>query len=721
MNLFKHSTIKRALATVLILGMLITAGGLMVVTHILHQLPTIDAMYLNTYGTTEITDKEGNTLYVDTSHVTQSATLDELPDVYVKGLVAAEDDAFWSSRGYSLKGMLHALMLSRGGSTIEQQLIKNTYYNGGKGYHKVYRKIHELFLARQMDSNFDKKAILTFYVNKLELGEGATGIKSAMRVYFDKSPQDYHDRTPENISQLAYLAGLGQAPTTYDLYEGDAGLSRQATILSLWKDHQVITPEEYEDARQVDVKATLAPRYHYQKDQKQVNQRYKDYTEGVLQELQELGYDTKKATLKVKTFFDPEEQEKIRSTVLSNAYPDDKLEVGVAVMDKDGIVKGLIGGRTSSEWNHALQTQRSSGSSMKPFTAYGPLFQYFGNQYNTASRISSADYVYPGTNFVMHNYGGYHYGQVDLQKALRLSLNTPVARIADQVLGSQRMKQFLANVHLDVKESYSANDAIGLNISPLQAAAAYHAISHEGVYTAPRFVDQITFVDGTVRTIGPRQHQAMNASVAYVLTQMLRGVPKKGGTAEDAEISDFSGYAGKTGSVAFAPGVNNYAPYGAGGSDIWYDSFTHDGYTVAIWMGYDQPNTSPQVADSYHGHQVLGKHLQQMLNQGREVTNWKQPDQVKALGGQDLDAHYAVKDSQDVPSALGPTIEDVTLPDFKSLRPYHQGDEGWDKGLTDRDKANYHLYQQQPNLFRDPDVLSDKAYRVVTGRKGEDE
>ena len=204
----------------------------------------------------------------------------------------------------------------------------------------------------------------------------------------------------------------------------------------------------------------------------------------------------------------------------------------------------------------------------------------------------------------MRNFAGATYGMVDAQQSLRWSLNTPVARIDDQILGSARMKTFLNGLGLDTKDSYSANDGIGLNISPLQSAAAYNAINNKGVYTKPRFIDSITFVDGTSKKIDPARKQAMNESVAYVLTQILRGVPKQGiGSAINADIPHYSGYAGKTGSVAFESGVNNNTPYGAGGSDVWYASITNGGYAITIWMGYDEPNTSPQIPDTFKGQQ----------------------------------------------------------------------------------------------------------------------
>lgn len=701
-------------------GLLVFAAGLFYIDHTLKTLPPIDAVYLNTYGTTQITDKDGTVIYEDTSRLVKSATYDELPELYTKGLIAVEDNKFWESKGYSITGMANGLLGRRGGSTIEQQLIKNTYYNGGVGYKTITRKIHEVFLAKQMDENLSKKEILTYYINKLELGENTVGAKAAMIAYFNKTPEQLKEKTPENIAQLAYIVGLGQAPTTYDLYLSDNGIKRTKTVLGVWADAGIITKQEYKDAKAVDLKATLAPRYHWQEAQKAINAEYQEYTSQVLNEVKELGYDTKNTTLKIKSYLNKELYRQIQETVLAGPYLDDQLQVGVAVMNTDGVVIGMVGGRGNTEWNHATQQTRSSGSSMKPFTAYGPLLQYFGDSYNTATRFDTSPYVYPGTSLVMKNYGGATYGMLDMQQSLRWSLNTPVARIDDEILGSNRMKTFLSGLGLDVKDTYSANDGIGLDISPLQAAAAYNAINNGGVYTEPRFVDEITFVDGTVKKVEPRRRRAMNESVAYTLTQMLRGVPKQQiGSAPAAEIPQYAGYAGKTGSVAFGDGINNNYLYGPGGSDVWYDSITNGGYSVAVWMGYDSPNTDPQIPDEFKGRQVIGKNLQLLLNNGKEVPNWAQPNTVKLLSGSDITAHYAITDAGDINNGLGAIIGDLpAIPNIKNIKPETKADKNWYDKLTKREKALYDAYIANPSAFENNGVLSDEVHELITGKGG---
>ena len=110
-------------------------------------------------------------------------------------------------------------------------------------------------------------------------------------------------------------------------------------------------------------------------------------------------------------------------------------------------------------------------------------------------------------------------------------------RIADGTLGSNCMKPSLSGVGLDVKDTYSSVDAIGLDVSTLQTAAAFGAINNGGVYTEPRFIDSITFIDGTNQTILPKPIKPGTPQQPFVLTQMLRGVPQAGATAPSAEIA----------------------------------------------------------------------------------------------------------------------------------------------------------------------------------------
>lgn len=686
----------------------------------LKNMAVIDAQYLQTYETSKILDKYGNVIWEPADRRVTVLEYKEIPKLYVDTLIAVEDEDYWSSPGVSYKGIANMIYTTirsrfdssvkpRGGSTIEQQLIKNVYYNKGAGYETTTRKIQEIFLALQLDKNFTKEEILAFYVNHLEFAEGATGLGQIMKTYFGKTPADYEKRSIENITELAYLVGLSNAPTAYNLYTNpDRAREKTDAVLSVMQNAGIITEAEYKQAKAFDLTTNLKERRRESKAQTARNLKWKIYTDGVLNELEELGYDINKASMTVQTFLDPEVFENVAGIARQDKfYLDKEQQAAVAVVDSDGVVVALVGSRTGEdEFNRAMSKNRSSGSSMKPFTAYGPLLQYFGDQYDTTSKFDTSNYRYPGTDLYMHNYGGGVYGMQTMQRSLRKSYNTPVARICDEILGSNRMKTFLHGVGLDEKDSYSAVDGIGLYISPLQSAAAYNALSNYGVYTKPRFIDTITFSDGSVRKIEPQTNQAMNPSVAWVLTQILEGMFTSEGTASAYAVNGWDGYAGKTGSVKFANGIKPPAPYGRGGSDVWFCSYTHDGYAVSVWAGYDVPNTSPQIPSSYTGQKDICLAVQKYLNGEDPIPDWEMPEGVEPISGSGLHAQYRVTDSKDLGDA-GIEWKEIDTSGFhiKGAKAEYEIEDDWKK---DEDPWWIEYYQQ--NEAKQPDVIPMDIY-----------
>lgn len=717
-------------SALIILGSLLITCLALAITYIfinLNSLPKVNRQELTTYAPTKIVDKNGDPIWENSQKQVIPITYGQIPSLYRKALIATENENFFKENGYSPVGVTNAvvttvlskfhLMPSRGGSTIDQQLIKNVYFNGGRDIQTTTRKIQEIFLAKQLNHNFTKKQILTFYVNNLEFAENAQGVAAAMKVYFGKDPSDYSKMTTQNIAEQAYLAGLGQAPSTYNLYTNPAlAAKRKNIVLGIMLNHNLITKKQYRAAVKYDLTKNLKPRLYLQNQQLKSNLKYKAYTDQVLRDLTNMGYDLSHVSMTVHTYLDPKVFDEVTNKVRqNNYYQDENQEVAATVIDKRGVVVAMVGSRkANSELNRAIQTTRSSGSSLKPFTAYGPLLTYFGNNYNTASRFDASPYRYPGTNTYMYNYGKENPGMVTMTNALRMSYNTPVGRIADTILGSMRMKTFLSGVGLDVKDSYSSVDAIGLDVSTLQAAAAYHALDNHGVYAKPRLIKSLTFSDGSVKTISPESKQAMPASVAYVLLQMLRGVVTSQGTAPAAAISNYSGYAAKTGTVAFA-GTHANQKYGEGGSDAWFNSVTRSGYAISIWTGYDQPQTSPAISDNYTGHDRLGRDLQTMLNGTKTISNWTQPSGVVKISGTNLSAQYRVTGSHDVDSQMNIQTAN-SLTQFKNLLAASKletsvdpGD--WTSKLTNNDFFNY--YQNHQNL--DKNVISSDLYNLLKG------
>lgn len=141
-------------------------------------------------------------------------TFDEIPKNLTNAFLAAEDSSFFQHSGISIKGLGRAVTEAvtddegqTGGSTITMQVAKNYFLSPER---TLNRKLTELFLARKMEDELSKNEILTLYVNKIYLGEGAYGIRAAAKKYYSKSLENL------TIAEMAMLAGLPKAPSKYN-------------------------------------------------------------------------------------------------------------------------------------------------------------------------------------------------------------------------------------------------------------------------------------------------------------------------------------------------------------------------------------------------------------------------------------------------------------------------------------------------------------------------
>lgn len=174
-------------------------------------------------------------------------TYEELPKTMIHAFLAAEDDSFFEHHGISVKGLGRAItqMVSdssqqTGGSTITQQVAKNYFLSPEQTFQ---RKLTEMFLARQIENQLTKKEILTLYVNKIYLGQGAYGIKAGARRYYNK---ELHELS---LAQMAMLAGLPKAPSEFNpVANPKRALQRRDWILGRMLAQGYISQAEYDAA-----------------------------------------------------------------------------------------------------------------------------------------------------------------------------------------------------------------------------------------------------------------------------------------------------------------------------------------------------------------------------------------------------------------------------------------------------------------------------------------
>ncbi|MCC2631983.1 MAG: putative Peptidoglycan glycosyltransferase, partial [Patescibacteria group bacterium] len=171
-----------------------------------------------------------------------------IPPHVRNAIIAAEDKEFYSHPGYSLRAAAASLIANLrkgeyayGGSTITQQLVKNSFLSTEKTY---IRKYKEILLAKEMEKTYSKDEILEMYLNSVYFGEGAFGIEEAAKAYFSKSISDL------TISESALLAGLLSAPSSLSPISGDKerAIERQHAVLEEMFAGGHITKEEHDTA-----------------------------------------------------------------------------------------------------------------------------------------------------------------------------------------------------------------------------------------------------------------------------------------------------------------------------------------------------------------------------------------------------------------------------------------------------------------------------------------
>lgn len=172
---------------------------------------------------------------------------EELPKPLIHAFLAAEDISFYEHTGISVKGLGRALTEAAtndasqtGGSTITMQVAKNYFLSSER---TIERKLTELFIARKIENTLDKSEILTLYVNKIYLGEGAYGIRAAAKRYFSKSLEKL------TIAEMAMLAGLPKAPSAFNpVNNPERALERRNWIIGRMLSNGFITQAQHDEA-----------------------------------------------------------------------------------------------------------------------------------------------------------------------------------------------------------------------------------------------------------------------------------------------------------------------------------------------------------------------------------------------------------------------------------------------------------------------------------------
>ncbi len=544
-------------------------------------------------------------------------------------LVATEDENFYEHQGIVPKAIARATLSdifgvgsTSGGSTITQQLVKQQLLTNETSYK---RKASEMLLALKTEETFSKEDILVTYLNvspfgRNNHGENIAGIEEAAQGVFGVSAKDV------SLPQAAFLAGLPQSPIEYTPYtnEGtmkedvEAGLNRKNDVLYNMYRKKFISKEEYDKAKEYDLKKDFIPAspkeiqntgflYNYVYDEaarvlmptyyeadgiteEEINdseQLYLKYFEKAKTDISRNGYT-------IHSTIDKDIYNAMQEAVDQYGYVLDDgrgqtIETGSVLMDnKSGRIYGFIGGRNYSENqnNHAFQTRRSPGSTMKPILAYAPAIDV--GLIGSESRLSDYPLKYHSGQEVKNYSDKGSNSFKTTRDALKWSLNIPVVNLYNQLLEETDPKIYFdkMNIGLNPDEYYRESIPLGgtdHGLTVLEETEAYATLANKGIYNAGYSIDKIVNNDGeTIFEHEKNPVEVFKPATASIMNDMMRDVLKSG-TGQEARNTLYSHSA----TLANADWVGKTGT-SENQEDYWFTASTPT-ITLSSWIGYDEP------------------------------------------------------------------------------------------------------------------------------------
>ena len=564
---------------------------------------------------------------------------EDVPQGLKDAITSIEDKRYYSHLGIdpirivgSFVRNLRAGHITQGGSTITQQLIKLSVFSTKKEDQTYKRKIQEILLALQIEREFSKEQILTYYLNKVYMANNTYGFGTAANYYFGKELKEL------TIPQLALLAGMPQAPSSYDPYaHPEQAKERRDLVLQSMKDNGKLTAAQLQEAKATPVDEGLVAE-HEQVSTDDNRLIFDSFLTMVADEVKDkTGLDVYSDGLTIETTVNSQAQNRLYEILNTNRYVqyiDDEVQNAVVMLDSTtGAVRAINGGRKQTNllaYNRAVENDRSTGSTIKPIMDYGPAIEYLN--YSTGQTLVDKPTKY-SSGFELNNWDNQYMGTMTMRKALVLSRNTPAYQTFKAV-GNDNIQAFLKKLDLSVtndgKEFLVESNSIGANLSPLKMAAAYSAFANYGTYSKPYTVTKITTRDGQVLDFKPEQHKAMKDSTAYMITNILKDTFTYG-FANDLQMGNLP-HAAKTGSTNYTP--EQRKQIGASDNefvipDSWFIGYS-PAYTISVWTGYDNPYAKghglSQTESNYS--KWIYAHLMNFAMKQTPVKDWEQPSSV---------------------------------------------------------------------------------------------
>jgi penicillin-binding protein 1B len=504
--------------------------------------------------------------------------IEQMPALLVAGIQSVEDRNFKDHPGIDVWGITRAMWANlkarrwvQGGSTITQQLVKNTMLTNARD---VRRKLRELGLALMIDARFDKRTILEAYLNRAYIGQnGALAVHG-----FGAGAEFYFGRSLESLepAEIALLIGLVKGPSYYDPRRNpERAITRRRVVLGQMLETGLLNQDLYDQALKAPLAVVPRPTSRV---------RYPAFVELVRAQIRREYDETRLQTegLSILTTLDPGAQALAEAALTKTVATVDpsKMVEGAVVLTRarDGEVLALVGGRDprASGFNRAIDASRPVGSLLKPFVYLLALSQ--PARYNLGSLISDAPInlkMPTGKVWAPKNYDHKTHGIVPLVDALARSYNLATARVGLDI-GVKSLAHLIENLGVNAPKDPQPSLILGsIGLSPLEVAQLYQGLASGGQVVPISAVRAVLDDNGHALTRFPRPVGNPAGADAVKLVTVALNETTLSGTA--ASLSGGSGIrldsAGKTGTSDDM-------------RDSWYAGYTGE-HLAVVWLGRD--------------------------------------------------------------------------------------------------------------------------------------
>ncbi|MDF2607229.1 MAG: Membrane carboxypeptidase (penicillin-binding protein) fused to uncharacterized domain [Bacillales bacterium] len=567
--------------------------------------------------------------------VRKPVTINNISQNVINALIVTEDQNFYNHFGFDLNAITRATLSNiksgkvvSGGSTITQQLVKNQLLTDEVTYN---RKVKELIYSIKVDATFSKDEIIELYLNVVPFGRAASGksvygIEAAANGVFGKNAKEL------TIDEAAFLIGIIQSPNSLTPFTKSGGLkedlsltiNRKNYVLKRMYDTNLITNKQFKKYKneniivklndkqfgtennyllsEIERRATEILLYKNAKSDgfsidfiKSNTDTYNKYYSYANKQIKTSGY--KIYTTIDKNIYKTSQQVSDTFDLYGPDFLDKKtkklypVQIGAIIIEnKSGKILSFIGGRDfkTEQVNHATQTMRQNGSTMKPLAVYAPALE--------------AGIIQPGTiiidlptkynNWTPKNFNNKYHGLTSIRQSLAYSYNVPATKIYSSLPNNLKIKN-LSNLGIT---TFTNSDFQNLSLS-LGAAEhgvkleeltnAYSIFPNSGYYVDAFLINKITQNNGKTLYKNKSKHtKVYSDETTFLMTSMLKDVVNYG-TASSLQktLKSYTAWAGKTGTTQ-----NN--------TDSLFIAYNSK-ISIGIWLGYDSPKY--KIVDNYKG------------------------------------------------------------------------------------------------------------------------